>query len=67
MDVEGDFFGGGGPVLVGEAVGVFAVEGGGEGVVAGGDGGFVEVVFEVGVGDLRVTRGAGCQLGGVWG
>jgi len=52
VDVEGDFFGGGGPVLVGEAIGVFAVEGRGEGVVAGGDGGFVEVVFVVGVGDL---------------
>lgn len=52
VHVEGDVFCVGGPGAVVEAVGVFAVLGGGEGVVAGGNGAFVDGVAAVGVADL---------------
>ena len=54
MDVEGDFFRGGGPVFVGEAVEEFAVGVGVEGVVAGGGGALVDDIVAVGVLDLWV-------------
>lgn len=59
MDVEGDFFGGGRPVLVAEAVDVFAVGLGGEGVVTGGDGARVDFVGLGGILNLKVGRGSG--------
>lgn len=57
MDVEGDFFRGGGPVFVGEAVEEFAVGVGVEGMVAGGGGALVNDVVAVGVLDLWVEGG----------
>lgn len=53
VHVEGDFLGVGAPVLVVEAVGVFAVFGGGEGVVAAGDAAFVDLVAAGGGLDLK--------------
>lgn len=55
VDVEADLFCVGGPVLVAEAVGVAAVHGCGEGVVAGADGAFVDLVGIGRVLDLRVV------------
>jgi hypothetical protein len=52
MDVEGDFLAVCAPVLVAEAVGVFAVVLGGKGVVAVGDGLLVDFVLARGVCDL---------------
>lgn len=52
VDVEGDLLAGRAPVLVAEAVGVFAVVPGLEGVVAVGGGLLVDLVLAVGVGDL---------------
>ena len=49
MHVEADFFRVAGPVLVAEAVGVFAVVLGVEAVVAGRDGGLVDEVRVCGV------------------
>ena len=49
VDIEGDFFCIGGPVLVAEAVGVFAVHRGIEGVVAGAYGGLVDLVGAAGL------------------
>lgn len=52
VDVEGDLLAVGAPVLVAEAVGVFAVKLGGKGVVAVGDGLLVDFVLAGRVGDL---------------
>jgi hypothetical protein len=56
VDVERDLLGVGAPVLVAEAVGVFAVVLGSEGVVAVGDGLLVGLVLAVGVGDLSRSK-----------
>lgn len=53
MDVETDFFAGGGPVLVAEAVFEFAVLVGVEAVVTGGDAAFVDEVFAGWIKDLE--------------
>lgn len=52
VDVERDLLAVGAPVLVAEAVGVFAVMEGGIGVVAVGDGALVDFVLAARVGDL---------------
>ena len=53
MDVEADFFAGGGPVLVAEAVFELAVLVGVEAVIAGGDAAFVDEVFAGWIKDLE--------------
>lgn len=57
VDVEGDLLGVGAPVLVAEAVAELAVLTGGEGVVAGRDGLFVELVLVHRIEDLYSHRG----------
>lgn len=52
VDIEADLLGVGGPVLVAEAIGKCAVAGGVEGVVAGADGGLVDLVRAAGLLDL---------------
>lgn len=52
VDVEGDLLGVGDPVLVAEAVGVFAVVDGREGVIAVGNCPLVDLVLAYGVHDL---------------
>ena len=52
VDIEANFFGVGGPVLIAEAVGVSAVGLGIEGVVAGADGALVDLVVARRVLDL---------------
>lgn len=52
VDVERDFLGVGNPVLVSEAVGVFAVVESREGVIAVGNCPLVDLVFACGVHDL---------------
>jgi hypothetical protein len=56
VDIEGNFFGVCAPVLVVEAVGVFAVFEGGEGVVAGGHAAFVNLVGAGGGFDLYIKQ-----------
>lgn len=52
MDIEGDFLAVGSPMLVSEAVVVLSVGTSNNGVVAVGDGLFVDDVLAVGIGDL---------------
>jgi hypothetical protein len=55
VDVEGNLLGVGTPMLVTEAVDVFAIMFGSEGVVTVGDALFVRLVLTRGIGDLSIS------------
>lgn len=54
VDVKGDLLGVGGPALVAEAVVVFSIGQGSEGVIIGGDGGLEVLAVALGILDLDV-------------